>query len=118
MAKTIEVDNKLINTITEGTVVRGNITSPGDFRIDGILEGNIVINGKLVIDRNGKVIGDISCQNANVIGSVEGNIRVNELLSLNSTASIKGDLVVNKLSIEPGASFTGSCKMFDEIKDN
>ncbi len=118
MAKTVELDNKMINTITEGTVVKGNITSPGDFRIDGMLEGNITINGKLVIDRNGKVIGDITCQNATVIGSIEGNIRVKELLALSATASIKGDIVVNKLSIEPGAIFTGSCKMFDEVKDN
>ena len=118
MAKTVELDNKMINTTTEGTVVKGNITSPGDFRIDGMLEGNITINGKLVIDRNGKVIGDITCQNATVIGSIEGNIRVKELLALSATASIKGDIVVNKLSIEPGAIFTGSCKMFDEVKDN
>ena len=48
---------------------------------------------------------------------MEGNIKVKELLSLFSSAIVKGDIVVNKLSIEPGASFTGSCKMFDEVNN-
>ncbi len=114
MAKTVETDNS-INTITAGTVIRGNISTPGDFRMDGTLEGNISIDGKLVVGEHGKIVGDIVCQNANVIGAVEGNLRVKELLTLFSTAIVKGDIVVNKLSIEPGANFTGSCKMFDEV---
>ena len=62
MAKTVEIDNS-INTITAGTVIRGNITSAGDFRMDGMLEGNIAINGKLVVGEHGKIVGDIVCQN-------------------------------------------------------
>ena len=48
MAKTVVVDNSSINTITAGTVIKGSITSPGDFRMDGLLEGDITINGKCV----------------------------------------------------------------------
>ena len=33
------------------------------------------------------------------------------------TAKLTGDIVANKLSIEPGASFTGSCSMGAVIKD-
>ena len=47
MAKTVEIDNNSINTITAGTVIRGNITTPGDFRMDGMLEGNMASNGTL-----------------------------------------------------------------------
>ena len=53
MAKTVETDNS-INTITAGTVIRGNISTPGDFRMDGTLEGNISIDGKLVVGEHGK----------------------------------------------------------------
>ena len=34
-----------------------------------------------------------------------------------STAKLNGDITTNKLSIEPGASFTGSCSMGAVIKD-
>lgn len=118
MAKTVVVDNSSINTITAGTVIKGSITSPGDFRMDGLLEGDITINGKLVVGEKGKILGNIICQNANVIGTIVGNLQVKELLSLYASASVKGDIVVNKLSIEPGAKFDGTCKMFDEVKIN
>ncbi|MBR1851065.1 MAG: polymer-forming cytoskeletal protein [Bacteroidales bacterium] len=116
MAKIIETENSPINTITNGSVIKGNITAVGDFRMDGTLEGNISLNGKLVVGETGIVNGNIICQNANIIGSVNGNISVKELLSLHSTANVKGDILINKLSIEPGASFSGTCRMIDEVR--
>ncbi|MCR5821502.1 MAG: polymer-forming cytoskeletal protein [Bacteroidales bacterium] len=118
MAKTIEIENSPINTITNGSVIKGNITAMGDFRMDGTLEGNISLNGKLVVGETGLVNGNIICQNANIIGSVVGNISVKELLSLHATANVKGDILINKLSIEPGASFSGTCRMIDEVRHN
>ena len=90
-----------INIITKGTVIKGDVTSTGDFRLDGTLEGNIQLNGKLVV-------GDT--------GIVNGNLSVKELLSLHATARVKGDILINKLSIEPGAVFTGKCCMLDEVR--
>lgn len=103
-----------INTISQGTEIKGNIKASGDFRLDGILEGDIVLDGKLVVGENGNVRGNIICQNANVIGNVCGNLTVKELLCLHATAVVKGDIVINKLSIEPGAQFEGTCKMYQE----
>jgi cytoskeletal protein CcmA (bactofilin family) len=45
---------------------------------------------------------------------IEGKIKVKELLSLNSSARIYGDMITKKLSIEPGAVFTGNCNMNEE----
>lgn len=105
-----------INSITKGTTIKGNISANGDFRMDGVLQGNITLNGKLVVGEAGMVTGNVICQNANIIGSVTGNITVQELLALHSTAHVKGDIVINKLSIEPGATFTGTCRMLDEVR--
>lgn len=115
MAKFAEMDSS-INTIAKGTTIKGVISAVGDFRLDGRLEGDITLNGKLVVGESGFIKGNVICQNANVIGSVEGNISVKELLSLNSTARVKGDILINRLSIEPGATFSGSCRMLDEVR--
>lgn len=116
MARTMEVENNSINIITAGTLIKGDITASGDFRLDGTLEGNIQLNGKLVVGDSGVVNGNILCVNANIIGTVNGNLSVKELLSLNATARVKGDILINKLSIEPGALFTGKCRMLDEVR--
>lgn len=100
-----------INTITEGTVIKGDIRANGDFRLDGFLEGNISLSGKLVVGDKGSITGNVECQNANIIGVVNGNITVSEFLTLYASARINGDMVADKLSIEPGARFTGSCRM-------
>ena len=112
----MEVENNSINIITAGTLIKGDISASGDFRLDGTLEGNIQLNGKLVVGDSGVVNGNVLCVNANIIGTVNGNLSVKELLSLNATARVKGDILINKLSIEPGAVFTGKCRMLDEVR--
>lgn len=112
----MEMESTAINIITDGTLVKGDITATGDFRLDGTLQGNIQLNGKLVIGDSGVVNGNVLCQNANIIGTVNGNISVKELLSLHATARVRGDILINKLSIEPGAVFSGKCRMLDEVR--
>lgn len=116
MAKTMEPESSPINIITVGTLIKGDITATGDFRLDGTLEGNIQLNGKLVVGDSGVVTGNVMCQNANIIGTVNGNLSVKELLSLHTSARVRGDILINKLSIEPGAVFTGKCRMLDEVR--
>ena len=116
MAKTIETESSPVNIITAGTKIKGDITATGDFRLDGKLEGNIQLNGKLVVGDSGVVNGNVLCQNANVIGTVNGNLSVKELLSLHASARVRGDILINKLSIEPGALFSGKCRMLDEVR--
>lgn len=116
MARTNEFENGPINTITEGTEIKGDIKAAGDFRFDGKLEGNFTLNGKLVVGENGHVNGNIVCQNATIMGHVVGNITVKDQLSLNAAANVKGDILINKLAIEPGASFSGTCRMIDEVR--
>lgn len=104
------------NRIVEGTVIKGDIISKADFRLDGELIGNFQSTGKLVIGPTGSVTGDISCNNADIEGKFNGNIKVTELLNIKSKASIQGDVIVGKLSVEPGADFSASCSMKENVK--
>lgn len=113
----VEVNGNSSNRILAGTIIEGTIQTEGHIRIDGMLIGSITCKGKIVIGPTGKVEGDIKCQNADIEGSIKANISVSELLSLKATAKITGDIYTNKLSIEPGASFTGTCSMGAIIKD-
>ena len=113
MAKYNETDNTTINLISNGTEITGDIRSNGDIRIDGSLTGNLNTKGKVVIGTTGKVSGEVTCKNSEVSGVVEGKIIVGQLLNLKASSKILGDIATSKLSIEPGAKFTGNCKMSD-----
>ncbi len=111
MAKFNEVDNTAINLISNGTDITGDIKSNGDIRIDGSLTGSLNTKGKVVIGPTGKVNGEVICKNSEISGIIEGKIIVAQLLNLKASSKILGDIDTSKLSIEPGAIFTGSCKM-------
>jgi cytoskeletal protein CcmA (bactofilin family) len=113
MAKFNEPENPAINLISLGTDITGDIKSSGDIRIDGSLTGNLNTKGKVVIGTTGKVKGEVNCKNSEVAGLIEGKITVGQLLNLKASSKIHGDIITLKLSIEPGAIFTGNCKMSD-----
>ena len=117
MGKTIPVDLASHNLIGAGTSIEGDIRSNGDVRIDGALVGTIETKGRLVVGATGSIEGDIVCQNALIEGAIKGKITVSELLSLKATAKLAGDITTNKLAIEPGANFSGTCSMGAVIKD-
>lgn len=113
MAKYNETDNTTINLISNGTDITGDIKSNGDIRIDGSLTGNLNTKGKVVIGPTGKVKGEVICKNSEISGFIEGKIIVGQLLNLKASSKIHGDIATLKLSIEPGAVFSGNCKMSD-----
>ena len=106
-----EGSNSSINIISEGTVIKGDIIANGDIRIDGELTGNISAKGKLVVGPNGKIKGEIVCNNVEVSGVIKGKVTASELLNMKSTSKIEGDIIAGKLSVEPGSMFTGTCAM-------
>ena len=119
MAKEMETANT-INLVANGTSVTGDIASDSGIRIDGKLKGKMKLFrtgfAMEVIGNPGQVNGDIVCKQIEVSGLVNGNIHAAELVSLKATAKINGEIITRKLAIEPGAVFTGSCRM-DGIED-
>jgi cytoskeletal protein CcmA (bactofilin family) len=97
--------------ISAGTTLKGDISSNSDLRIDGTIIGNIHSSAKIVIGSNGVVEGDISGNQADIVGKVSGNIRAKELLQLRGECVVTGNLYAGKLQVEPSATFNGQCHM-------
>ena len=109
-------DNKFfsspsVDVIESSTKIVGDIISKADFRIDGIVEGNITTTGKVVVGKAGKIIGKLNCSNADISGSISGQILISEILSLMSESYIQGDITTAKLSVEEGAQVDATIVM-------
>jgi len=111
MSKPIINEVKALNTFAQDTKIIGTIESDGDIRLDGVLEGKLICKGRVVIGPEAHIQGTIYARNAEIFGNVEGEITVIEVLSLKANSLIAGDLIMGKFSVEPGARFTGNCKM-------
>ncbi len=97
--------------IGAGTTLKGDISSNSDLRIDGTVHGNITSSAKIIIGNGGLVEGDISCNQADIVGKVSGNVRSKELLQLRGECVVTGNLYAGKLQVEPTATFNGQCHM-------
>lgn len=103
--------------ISSGTTLKGDISSKSDLRIDGHIIGNIHSSAKIIIGASGEVEGDITGNQADVVGKVSGNIHAKELLQLRGDCVVKGNIYAGKLQIEPSATFNGECHMGANIVD-
>ncbi len=112
----VELSNSS-NIIGKGTVVRGNVETFGNIRVEGSVVGDIKTKSKAAFGQSSHVEGTILAQNAEIAGHIVGTIEVAEQLVLKPTARIDGDLTTNKLLVESGATFNGKCKMGVKSKE-
>lgn len=101
-----------ISRITSGVVIKGDIISKSDIRIDGEVSGTLKSEGRIVVGENAVLAGSVECVNADIWGKMEsGDLVVKDTLSLKSTAVINGNLNIRKLQVELGAKIAGNIKM-------
>ena len=91
-------------------VINGNLESSGDVQIDGTIDGDVK-SGSLTISGSGVVRGTIEADEVTIAGTVTGQIRARHVVLLKG-AKVIADLIQDKLSIEPGAFFEGSCNQY------
>ena len=105
------------NIIAKNTTFVGEITSDGDFRIDGVLEGTLKTSGRVIVGAEGFVKGTVESANADIEGRFSGQLSASATLTIKATSNISGDVTVGKLSVEPGATFNATCTMKGALKE-
>ncbi|MBX3103001.1 MAG: polymer-forming cytoskeletal protein [Bacteroidetes bacterium] len=106
-----------LSLIAQGMTVIGDMVCEGDLRVEGRIVGNLVCKSKLVVGTEGLVEGNVDATNATIEGKVQGTVVVRALLQLHETGKIMGDIVAEKMVVQAGAIFTGTCKMGKEGQD-
>lgn len=100
--------------ISAGTVIKGEINSPTDLKVDGTFDGKIYSKGRVTVGEKAVIKGDIICQNVDFSGKMKGNFYVKDTLALKGGCIVEGDLNVRRLQVELDAKFNGNCKMISE----
>jgi len=97
-------------------VVRGRIGGEGSLRVDGVVEGEIDLEGSLVVGPEGTVVGPVRAQAIEVDGEVHGRVQAGEVVTLRAGGLIQGDVRARRIAIDDGASLHGGIEMDFEVE--
>ncbi len=117
-SQTNSVNVNSVSRISAGTVIKGEIQSPYDLRIDGTFEGKIQTKGRVVIGESAIIKGNIICENVDLWGNVEGDLFVKDTLALKDGCKMNGNINISRLAVELGATFNGTCRTITEEEFN
>jgi cytoskeletal protein CcmA (bactofilin family) len=106
-----------VNIVSEGTKLKGNLHAQTDIRIGGLVDGEAVSKGKLIITEKGRVNGNVTSRDADIAGRVEGEVKVGNKLVLRQNAVVDGNIYTKTLIVEEGAQINGACRMGEDIKN-
>jgi cytoskeletal protein CcmA (bactofilin family) len=111
----VQTVERITSVLGVGLIWQGSMTGSGGVRVEGTFEGEINLNGLLVIGETGKV----TCENvraANVIvaGAVKGNITAHKV-EIRSTGRVWGDILTTAFATEEGAFLRGQIRMEDAV---
>ncbi|MEI9945117.1 MAG: polymer-forming cytoskeletal protein [Chitinophagaceae bacterium] len=82
-----------------------------------LIIGNVQSSSKVIIGADGVVEGNITGNQADIIGKVSGNIKAKDLLQLRGDCNVTGNLYAGKLQVEPSATFNGECHMGNNVME-
>lgn len=106
-------DSEEITIISNGVKIEGKVSSTGNIRVDGTLQGDLNSRGNVTVGEQGDIKGEIVANVVTIGGKVVGTINAKEKLILESKCALKGDIVTKVLVIEAGAKFDGKSSMGD-----
>ena len=94
--------------IGESAILKGNLSVKNIIRVDGIVDGNIDCESKVIIGKKGTIKGEIKARQLDIEGTFKGKAIITNDINIFKTASVDGELEMELISIEQGATFNAS----------
>lgn len=98
----------IISIIAPGMQVVGDCETEGTLRVEGSVEGSIRAGKAVAVGEAGRVIGDITTQDAVISGRVVGNLVIGSRLELQGASYVEGEVHARRIQVEEGAVLNGS----------
>jgi len=106
---------RVTSVLGQGINWQGKLTGKGGVRIEGFFEGEIAIQGLLVVGETGKVICQtVRANKVIVAGAVHGGIQADKL-EIRSSGRVYGNVTVSAFSTEEGAFLRGQVTMEEHV---
>ena len=102
---------KVATILAQDVEIEGTVSFKNSLTINGILNGDIVSEGTLVVNPTAKVTATIKTKDYVSFGEVTGDVTASGQITLKKGSTHSGNLATAQIEIEPGANFNGSLTM-------
>lgn len=107
-------EDKITGFFDKDTIIKGDLSFKGSFRIDGHFKGKIDSDSLLIIGEKGKVEADVKIGYIIINGEIKGNIQAKDKVEINSHGRVIGTIITPKLIVEEGAYLEVNCQTTDK----
>lgn len=104
---------RMSSVLGESALVIGNVEGQGDLEVRGRIQGDVVLEGRLLIAQAGSVLGTVEAINVTVSGELRGDVIASDNVLVTAGARIEGNIAAPRVAIEPGASVRGQLNTTD-----
>ena len=99
------------NILGRSSVIQGDLSADGAFRIDGTIEGSVSSRAAVVIGESGVVRGGLRGTDVVIAGTVQGDVFCEGHLEILAKGTVEGDIEAKSMRIETGGVFRGTSRM-------
>jgi cytoskeletal protein CcmA (bactofilin family) len=104
--------------LDKGSKISGKLFFEGPVRIDGQVDGEISANDAVVIGETAVVTAQLKAASVVIGGKISGDIIASKRVEIRPTAKVFGNLTTPILVVHDGALFEGHCTMNPEAKED
>lgn len=101
--------------IATGLTVSGTLEGEGVIQVEGVVRGQINLNGAVIVTTTGSIEGPVTANVIQIAGSIRGNCVAREHMCLEKTGSLEGDVTTTSLIVHDGGRLNGRSNMVAEI---
>lgn len=94
--------------ISKSAVINGNISSEKNGNIAGVVNGDVTVRGKLTVEKNGALNGDVNAKEIVVKGKIKGNIYCEGKLYACKNAELHGNIFALEAIIDKESRVKGA----------
>jgi len=107
--------SRILLTISgDSAKVEGKFKISDSIEIDCDVKGQLDVDGKIIIQKDGYVNADVKTIDAEVIGRYDGNMEATGIVEIKETGIVKGNVKTDSLMINKGGIFAGSVTRMSE----
>jgi len=107
--------DRITSVLGDGTKYRGTLTGEGGVRIEGTFEGEIQLDGLLVVGTTGRVTcEDLRAKTVIVAGTVRGDLTAHKV-EIRASGRVWGNVTTKTFATEEGAFLRGQIQVEEDI---